>query len=36
VTSRSIVLNTDAGVLDLQATFAAQAKCAKITEECRK
>ncbi|MGV7254596.1 helicase [Mycobacterium kansasii] len=31
--SRSVVVNTDEGVLDAQATFAAQAKCTKITEE---
>ncbi|WP_245008795.1 helicase-related protein [Mycolicibacterium farcinogenes] len=34
--SRSIVLHTDEGVLDTQATFAAQAKCDKITEEFQK
>ena len=34
--SRSIVLNTDEGVLDVQATFAAQAKCEKITQEFQK
>ncbi|MGH3556008.1 MAG: helicase-related protein [Mycobacterium sp.] len=31
--SRTVVIHTDEGVLDTQATFAAQAKCAKITEE---
>jgi N12 class adenine-specific DNA methylase len=31
--SRSVVVNNDDGVLDTQATFAAQAKQAKITEE---
>ena len=31
--SRAVVVNDDDGVLDTQATFAAQAKCAKITEE---
>jgi len=31
--SRTVVIRTDEGVLDTQATFAAQAKCAKITEE---
>lgn len=31
--SRAVVVNDDKGVLDTQATFAAQAKCAKITEE---
>ena len=31
--SRTVVIHTDEGVLDAQATFAAQAKCAKITEE---
>ncbi|TXI52500.1 DEAD/DEAH box helicase family protein [Mycolicibacter arupensis] len=34
--SRSIVCNTDEGQLDVQATFAAQAKCDKITEEFQK
>lgn len=31
--SRTVVIHTDEGVLDTQATFAAQAKCATITEE---
>ena len=31
--SRSVVINTDEGVLDAQATFAAQAKAEKISEE---
>ncbi|HTX97822.1 MAG TPA: hypothetical protein VME67_25100 [Mycobacterium sp.] len=31
--SRAVVVNDDDGVLDTQATFAAQAKCAKISEE---
>ncbi|GAB4931664.1 hypothetical protein MAHJHV34_44320 [Mycobacterium avium subsp. hominissuis] len=31
--SRSVVLHNDEGVLDVQATFAAQAKCEKITQE---
>lgn len=31
--SRAVVVNDDKGVLDTQATFASQAKCAKITEE---
>ncbi|AGM31628.1 putative helicase (plasmid) [Mycobacteroides abscessus subsp. bolletii 50594] len=34
--SRSVVLYTDDGVLDTQATFAAQAKCDKISEEFSK
>ena len=34
--SRSIVLHTDEGVLDVQATVAAQAKCEKITQEFQK
>ncbi|KWX20438.1 helicase [Mycolicibacterium wolinskyi] len=34
--SRSIVLYTDEGALDTQATFAAQAKCDKITQEFQK
>lgn len=34
--SRSVVLYTDEGTLDAQATFAAQAKCDKIIEEFRK
>ena len=34
--SRSIVLHTDEGVLDVQATVAAQAKCEKITHEFQK
>ena len=33
VTPRAVVVNDDKGVLDTQATFAAQAKCAKITED---
>lgn len=31
--SKAVVINNKDGVLDTQATFAAQAKCAKITEE---
>ena len=34
--SRSIVLHTDEGELDVQATVAAQAKCEKITHEFQK
>jgi N12 class adenine-specific DNA methylase len=34
--SRSIVLHTDEGILDVQATFAAQAKCEKLTQEFQK
>lgn len=31
--SKAVVIHTDTGDVDAQATFAAQAKCAKITEE---
>jgi len=34
--SRSVVLHTDEGVLDVQATFAAQAKCEEVTQEFQK
>jgi N12 class adenine-specific DNA methylase len=34
--SRSVVINTDEGVLDVQATHAAQAECEKITQEFQK